>query len=63
MKVVIETPLSLVHESSNIEDLEQSITDIEIENMRQEQSITDHDVAILKLQEAAEQKEDKSNGN
>ena len=35
-----------------IKDTEQTITDLEIENMINEQALTDHDIAIMELQEA-----------
>jgi hypothetical protein len=38
-------------------DHEVLITDLEIENMEQEQEITDHDIAIMEIQEAIEPKE------
>jgi len=51
MKIIKTRPLSEVHGDVTKEDLEQYITDLEIENMEQEQEITDHDIAILELQE------------
>ena len=64
MYFITRTPLSQVHRNVSIEDIEQDITDIEIENKRQEWSITDHDIAILKLQKASsETKEDTTNGS
>ena len=38
-------------------DHEVLITDLEIENMEQEQEITDHDLAILELQEEINKEE------
>lgn len=38
-------------------DHEVLITDLEIGNIEQEQEITDHDIAIMELQEAIEPKE------
>lgn len=35
-----------------IKATEQTITDLEIENMANEQALTDHDIAIMELQEA-----------
>lgn len=64
MNFITRTPLSQVHRNVGIEDIEQDIIDIEIENKRQEQSITDHDIAILKLQKASSKtKEDTTNGS
>ena len=34
--------------------LEQQITDLEIETIEQDQALTDHDIAIMELQEAVE---------
>jgi hypothetical protein len=38
-----------VHKQATIDSLEQEVTDTEIMNMRQEQSITDNEMAIKKL--------------
>ena len=35
-------------------ELEQAVTDLEIESMEQDQSITDNEIAIMELQEAVE---------
>lgn len=51
MKVIKTRPLSEVQNDVTKEDLEQYITELEIENMEQEQALTDHDIAILELQE------------
>lgn len=51
MKIIKSRPLSEVQSDVTKEDLEQNITDLEIENMEQEQALTDHDIAILELQE------------
>ena len=51
MKIIKHRPLSEVQADITKEELEQTITDLEIENMEQEQEITDHDIAILELQE------------
>ena len=51
MKIVKRRPLSEVQNDVTKEALEQYITDLEIENMEQEQEITDHDIAIMELQE------------
>lgn len=52
MKVIKSRPLSEVRRDVTKEGLEQNITDLEIENIVQEQELTDHDIAILELQEA-----------
>lgn len=49
MHIFTFTPLSKVHQQSTLDSLEQEITDAEITNMRQEQSITDNEMAIEKL--------------
>lgn len=51
MKVFKHRDLSKVHNDITKEVLEQDITDLEIENMEQEQALTDHDIAIMELQE------------
>lgn len=49
MHIITHTPLSRVHKQATIGSLEQEVTDTEITNMRQEQSITDNEMAIAKL--------------
>ena len=49
MHIITRTPLSRVHKQATIDSLEQEVTDTEIMNMRQEQSITDNEMAIAKL--------------
>lgn len=49
MHIITHTPLSRVHKQATIDSLEQEVTDTEIMNMRQEQSITDNEMAIAKL--------------
>lgn len=49
MHIITHTPLSRVHKQATIDSLEQETTDTEIMNMRQEQSITDNEMAIAKL--------------
>ena len=49
MHIITHTPLSKVHKQPTIDGLEQEVTDTEIMNMRQEQSITDNEMAIAKL--------------
>jgi len=51
MKIFKQRNLSKVQEDLTKEVLEQDITDLEIENMEQEQALTDHDIAIMELQE------------
>lgn len=51
MKIFKQRPLSEVQADITKEGLEQDITDLEIENMEQEQALTDHDIAIMELQE------------
>ena len=51
MKVFKHRSLSEVQADITKEGLEQNITDLEIENMEQEQELTDHDIAIMELQE------------
>ena len=52
MKIVKSRPLSEVRKRVTKEGLEQNITDLEIENIVQEQELTDHDISIIELQEA-----------
>ena len=49
MHIITRTPLSRVHKQATIDSLEQEVTDTEIMDMRQEQSITDNEMAIKKL--------------
>lgn len=49
MHIITHTPLSRVHKQTTIDSLEQEVTDTEIMNMRQEQSITDNEMAIKKF--------------
>lgn len=49
MHIITRTPLSRVHKQATIDSLEQKITDTEITNMKQEQSITDNEIAISEL--------------
>lgn len=49
MHIINHTPLSRVHKQATIDSLEQEVTDTEIMNMKQEQSITDNEMAIAKL--------------
>lgn len=49
MHIITHTPLSRVHKQATIDSLEQEVTDTEIMNMRQEQSITDNEMSIKKL--------------
>lgn len=51
MKIFKQRSLREAQNDVTKTDLEQYITDLEIENMEQEQEITDHDIAILELQE------------
>ena len=53
MHIITHTPLSRVHKQATIDSLEQEVTDTEIMNMRQEQSITDNEMAIAKLTDKA----------
>ena len=49
MHIITHTPLSRVHKQATIDSLERKITDTEITNMKQEQSITDNEIAIAEL--------------
>lgn len=49
MHIITHTPLSRVHKQATIDSLEQKITDTEVTNMKQEQSITDNEIAIAEL--------------
>lgn len=51
MHIFTFTPLSKVHQQSTLDSLEQEITDAEITNMEQEQSITDNESEIMELKE------------
>lgn len=51
MHKIAETPLSKVHREVTKEQLEQDITELEIMAIEQEREITDHDIAILELQQ------------
>lgn len=44
-------PLSEVRKELTKKQLEQDISELEISQMEQEQVITDHDIAIMELQE------------
>ena len=51
MLVVTQRPLSEVQNDVTKEQLEQYITDLEIGQMEADQVLTDHDIAILELQQ------------
>lgn len=51
MLVITQRPLSEVQNDITKEQLEQNITDLEIELMETDQMLTDHDIAILELQQ------------
>lgn len=51
MFIATHRPLSEVQNDVTKEQLEQYITDLEIEQIETDQMLTDHDIAILELQQ------------
>jgi hypothetical protein len=54
MHVVTSRPLSEVRDDLTMEDLEQNITELEIRDIEKDQELTDHEIAILELQQKIE---------
>lgn len=51
MRALKKRPLSMAHrQQPTTERLEQDITDLEIDNIIQEQNITDLEIAVMELQ-------------
>ena len=51
MHIVRQKPLSEAKNETTKQALEQEISDLEIELIEQDRALTDHDIAIIELQE------------
>lgn len=51
MHVMTSRPLSDVRQDLTIEELEQNITELEIRDIEKDQELTDHEIAIIELQQ------------
>ena len=51
MRIIRHKPLSEAKNEVTKQTLEQELSDVEIELIEQDRALTDHDIAILELQE------------